>query len=182
MYAFQIGAGVQVPPNASRELIKWGLRGQMSQIASRPNRINYRSYKTGLPLGFTDLSTIEERFGAPYWQVFRPDYHQVLLKEAEKRGIRVRKGCGVADYRPYDASVVLESGEVVQGDLVIAADGVKSLARKLMGISVEPHETGDTCFRVVIPKEKLLADPELAPLVTTPGFEQWLGPDHHIIG
>ncbi|GME49438.1 Monooxygenase FAD-binding protein [Neofusicoccum parvum] len=178
----EVGAGVQVPPNAARELIRWGLKAEMEAIASKPNQINYRSWKTGKPQGFTDMSQMPRKYGAPYWQVYRPDYHTVLFSAALKRGIEVRKGCLVTEYRPEDSSVVLESGEVVKGDLIVAADGVKSLARQVLAKSVEPHETGDTCFRVVVPREKLLADSELAPLVHTPGFEQFLGPDHHIIG
>jgi salicylate hydroxylase len=97
-------------------------------------------------------------------------------------GAEVRKASEVLDYLPDEASVILVDGTKVQGDLVIAADGVKSLARKAVGITTEPNETGDTCFRVVIAAEKLLTDPDLAELSTRPGFEQWLGPDHHIIG
>lgn len=155
----------------------------MEAISSRPNRINYRNWETGLPDGYTDLTTVQQRYGAPYWQVFRPDYHSVLVRGTARKGVQVRKGCTVAEYRPWESSVVLEGGEVIRGDLVIAADGVKSVARRsILGQHLEPHETGDTCFRAVIPTEKVLADPTLAPLVTTPGFEQILGPDHHIIG
>ncbi|KAJ4988550.1 salicylate hydroxylase [Stagonosporopsis vannaccii] len=178
----ETGAGVQVPPNASRELIRWGLEAQMSSIASQPDKINYRSWETGKSLGHTDLYNVRERFAAPYWQVFRPDYHTVLLQAARRNGAEVRKASEVVRYLPDEGSVILVDGTKVQGDLVIAADGVKSLARKAVGIATEPNETGDTCFRVVIPAEKLLADPDLAELSTRPGFEQWLGPDHHIIG
>jgi salicylate hydroxylase len=154
----------------------------MEAISSKPNRINYRSWSTGRPQGYTDMSAMHAKYGAPYWQVYRPDYHQVLFDAAVKRGVEVRKGCLVTEYRPWDISVVLETGEVVRGDLIVAADGVKSVARRALGNSIEPHETGDTCFRAVIPGKILLKDPELAPLVRTPGFEQFLGPDHHIIG
>lgn len=154
----------------------------MDAICSRPSRINYRNWQTGQPEGWTDMASHPTKYGAPYWQVYRPDYHEVLLRAAEKAGAVIRKGQTVASYRPDEGAVVLESGEVVRGDLVIGADGVKSLARRSMGLNVEPHETGDTCFRVVIPREKLLADPELAPLSREPNFEQFLGPDHHIIG
>jgi len=154
----------------------------MAAIASTPDRINYRSWKTGLPTGYSALSTHEQRYGAPYWQVFRPDYHTILLDAAIAAGAKLRAGCTVSSYDPPKGAVVLDSGEVVRGDLVVAADGVKSIARKAIGQQVEPHETGDTCFRAVIPGETLLADPELASLVSTPSFEQWLGPDHHIIG
>lgn len=182
MISTQIGAGVQVPPNASRELIRWGLGDQMEAVCSKPSRINYRNWRTGKPEGFTDMSTHMQRYGAPYWQVYRPDYHKVLLQAAEEAGADLRKNATVVRYRPEEGAVVLESGEVVRGDLVVAADGVKSIARKALGRDVEPHETGDTCFRVVIPREVLVRDPELAPLSLDPNFEQFLGPDHHIIG
>lgn len=178
----EIGAGVQVPPNAARELIRWGLGQQMEAISSKPSRINYRSWKTGRPEGWTDLSAHLQKYKAPYWQVYRPDYHSVLYDAAIKAGAIVRKGETVTKYNPSEPSVVLESGEVIRGDLVIAADGVKSIARAAVGLNIEPHETGDTCFRVVIPAKHLLADPELAPLSKDPNFEQFLGPDHHIIG
>ncbi|KAH7389972.1 salicylate hydroxylase [Pyrenochaeta sp. MPI-SDFR-AT-0127] len=178
----EIGAGVQVPPNAAKELIRWGVKDQMEAISSKPNRINYRSWKTGKPEGFTDMTTMLSKYGAPYWQVYRPDYHNILYQKALEKGAKVRQGCTVKEFRPHKSSVVLESGEVVTGDLIVAADGVKSLARQTLPKGTEPHETGDTCFRVVIPREKLTADPELAPFVHVPGFEQILGPDHHIIG
>jgi salicylate hydroxylase len=154
----------------------------MAKIASQPNRINYRSWETGQVRGFSNLYDHKKRFGAPYWQVFRPDYHAILLEAAIEAGANLRRGCTVISYDVADGAVILESGERVKGDLIVGADGVKSIARKIVGQNVDPHETGDTCFRAVIPGSVLLADPDLAPLVRTPGFEQWLGPDHHIIG
>lgn len=173
---------MQVPPNAARELIRWGLGQQMEAICSKPSRINYRSWKTGAAEGWTDLSSHLQKYKAPYWQVYRPDYHTVLHDAAIKAGVTVRKGQTVVKYDPADPSVVLESGEIVRGDLVVAADGVKGIARKAVGLNTEPHETGDTCFRAVIPAKYLLDDPELASLSQDPNFEQFLGPDHHIIG
>lgn len=154
----------------------------MEEIASQPGKINYRSWETGKALGHTDLYNVRERFDAPYWQVFRPDYHKVLLQAARRSGADIRKASEVSSYLPEEGAVRLADGTIVKGDLVIAADGIKSMAREAVGIYTEPHETGDTCFRVVIPADKLLADPDLAELSSSPGFEQWLGPDHHIIG
>lgn len=171
-----------MPPNASRHLIRWGLGDQMEAVCSKPSRINYRSWRTGQPQGFTNMADHLQKYGAPYWQVYRPDYHGVLFDAAVRAGVAIRKGQTVVAYRPDRGEVVLETGEVVRGDLVVAADGVKSIAREAMGLDVEPHETGDTCFRVVIPQAPLLKDPELAPLSLDPNFEQILGPDHHIIG
>jgi salicylate hydroxylase len=154
----------------------------MEKISSKPVFLNYRNWRTGEVRGSSRLFDHRTRFGAPYWQVYRPDYHSILLNAALEAGAKLRSGCTVVDYKAGEGTVILESGERIVGDLVVACDGVKSIARKAIGQAAEPHETGDTCFRAVIPGEVLLQDPELAPLVTNPGFEQWLGPDHHIIG
>lgn len=146
------------------------------------HQLSELAHSSRKPEGFTDMSNHKERYGGPYSQVYRPDYHSVLLKAAEKSGANLRKGATVVHYKVDEGAVVLESGEIVRGHLVIGADGVKSIARKALGLSVEPHETGDTCFRVVLPREVLEQDPELAPLSRDPNFEQFLGPDHHIIG
>ncbi|KAL1792311.1 hypothetical protein ACET3X_008818 [Alternaria dauci] len=156
----EIGAGVQVPPNAARELIRWGLEEEMEKISSKPAFLNYRNWRTGEVRGSSKLFDHRTRFGAPYWQVYRPDYHSILLKAALEAGANLRSGCTVVDYEPGHGTVILESGERVVGDLIVGCDA-------------EPHETGDTCFRAVLKAEVLHQDPELAPLVTNPGFEQW---------
>ena len=79
----------------------------MEAVSSKPSRINYRSWITGAREGFTDLSTHVERYRAPYWQVYRPDYHRVLLDAATGAGAIVRKGQTVVGYIPEDPAVVL---------------------------------------------------------------------------
>lgn len=173
---------MQVPPNAARELIRWGCESAMDAVCSQPLRINYRNWQTNEIEGTTDLKRHKKDYGAPYWQVYRPDYHQILFDTAIKAGATVRKGQIVVGYNPQDASVKLQSGEIVKGHLIVAADGIKSIARDALGIHISPHETGDTCFRAVITRDDLCKTPELASLSEKPSFEQFLGPDHHIIG
>lgn len=61
--------------------------------------------------------------------------------------------------------------------------GVKSLARPLLtGQPDIPRDTGDVAYRILIPGKDLLADSDLADLITDPGTTSWCGPDAHIVG
>lgn len=83
---------------------------------------------------------------------------------------------------PSIPTLTLESGEVVHADLVIGADGVKSLTREyVVGGPDKPTPTGDAAYRAIIPTDLLLKDPDLRPLIETPEMVGWMGPGGHIM-
>jgi len=96
--------------------------------------------------------------------------------------ITVRTSCRVVAMDPSIPTLTLESGEVVKADLVIGADGVKSLTREyIVGGPDKPTPSGDAAYRATIPTELLLKDPDLRPLVETPEMVGWMGPGRHIV-
>lgn len=96
--------------------------------------------------------------------------------------ITIRTGARVVSLDPSTPTLTLESGEVVHADLVIGADGVKSLTREyVVGGPDKPTPTGDAAYRAIIPTELLLKDPDLRPLVETPEMVGWMGPRGHIM-
>lgn len=66
-----------------------------------------------------------------------------------------------------NGKVTTEDGEVLQADLVIAADGVHSTAVKhVLGDEVvEAGETGWACMRWLVPRDEFLSDPETAHMI-----------------
>jgi salicylate hydroxylase len=83
---------------------------------------------------------------------------------------------------PSIPTLTLESGELVKADLVIGADGVKSLTREyVVGGPDKPTPTGDAAYRAIIPADLLLNDPDLRSLVNIPEMVGWMGPGRHII-
>lgn len=106
-----------------------------------------------------------------------------MLYDLAKPHVNVRTNCRVVAMNPSIPSLTLQTGEVIHADLVIGADGVKSLARQyVIGKPDEPRPTGDAAYRAVIPTELLLADSQLKDLVNTPEMVGWLGPQRHIMG
>ena len=92
-------------------------------------------------------------------------------------------GCRVQQY-DFDApSVTLESGEVMEADLVVCADGIKSAVRdRINRKPLPPQDTGDVAYRILVPSAPMLADPEMAVLVLEPWAVHWMGPEGHAVG
>ena len=184
-----VGAGIQVSPNVSRLLIRWGLSGALAATAVQPEGIAFRRYNTGERVGYSHWgNSLIPEFGAPYYHIHRADYHTLLLRLARAGpGVQIRLGANVCDVQPDPAveggpAVVLTSGEVIHADVIIAADGVKSTIQKIVtGRDDNPTPTGDAAYRATIPTDLMLRDPELRPFVETPEMTAWMAPGRHLM-
>ncbi|KKZ68622.1 salicylate hydroxylase [[Emmonsia] crescens] len=117
--------------------------------------------------------------------IHRGDLQKALIDRIlELDNIEIRLGATVIDIDFEHPAVCLQGGESVYGDVVIAADGVKSTIRRKMflddGNRVQP--SGDAAFRVLIPREKMLQDKETAKLINSPQAVRWIGPHRHVVG
>ncbi|RXW16087.1 hypothetical protein EST38_g9768 [Candolleomyces aberdarensis] len=117
----------------------------------------------------------------------RADLHRILLSEVQPL-VTIKLGSKATDIDPNTASVTLASGEIVEGDLVIGADGLRSKVlevvlppeEKKLG-KLSPKHTGDVAYRALVPSDRLLADPEVREFVRE-GVNIWLGPERHLVG
>lgn len=81
------------------------------------------------------------------------------------------------------ATVILEDGQMVQGDLVIGADGVHSATRKkISGKDVKPHGSGKSAFRFLLSRKSAQDDPMTSKFVQKPGeFIIWYAADRRVV-
>jgi salicylate hydroxylase len=78
-----VGAGIQVSPNATRLLFRWGLGPALAACAVEPAAIVFRRYDTGVRVGYTSWGARMARdHGAPYYHIHRADYHAMLHRLA----------------------------------------------------------------------------------------------------
>ncbi|KAI0631870.1 FAD/NAD-P-binding domain-containing protein [Trametes polyzona] len=177
----EVGAGIQVTPNVSRLLQRWGVGDTLERVAVRPEAIVLRRYDTGERVGYTRWSDMEKQYGAPYYHIHRADLHKLLFDLASPF-MTLRLKSTVVSVDPNAPSVTLASGEVVHGDLIIGADGVKSMIQGVvLGYTNPAEPTGDAAYRAIIPSELLLKDPELKGFVEVPEMTGWMGPERHIM-
>ncbi|OJT05234.1 3-hydroxybenzoate 6-hydroxylase 1 [Trametes pubescens] len=177
----EVGAGIQVTPNVSRLLRRWGAGEALERVTVRPEALVFRRYEDGDRVAYTRLSNMEEQYGAPYYHIHRADLHKILYDLAAPF-MTLRLKATVVGVDPNTPSVTLASGEVVRGDLIIGADGVKSLIQGVVLGHTNPAEpTGDAAYRAIIPSHLLLNDPDLKGFVDIPEMTGWMGPGRHIM-
>ncbi|MFQ5565552.1 MAG: FAD-dependent monooxygenase, partial [Paracoccaceae bacterium] len=119
----------------------------------------------------------EARWGAPYLHVHRADLLAALTGAARAAGVDIRGSARVTGYalRPEGPALKLDGGETVAGDLVIGADGIRSVLRDQLDGPEEPDFTGQVAWRGTIPAARL-PDGLVAPDATV-----WAGPGAHLV-
>ena len=124
-HGYQVGAGIQVAPNSSRLLERWGVLELLSKNAVHPQQIRLRRWDNGEILSEVKLGQeMIDKYAAPYLHVHRADYHAALVTRAREVGVDIRLSSKV-DIVDFDApSVTLDDGNVVKADVVIGADGI----------------------------------------------------------
>ncbi|CAO4166060.1 FAD-dependent oxidoreductase [Methylorubrum populi] len=179
----EVGAGLQLSPNASAILIGLGLGAALRRAGDEPPGVTVRALATGRVIGGIRLgASLRERHGAPYYVMHRADLQTLLLDAVRGRaGIRLCVGREVSDLHETDAGISLtmrsidgDRSETLKADLVVGADGVRSsLRRRFDGRPLQLHR--QAAWRAVIPRE---AAPELLQGSET-GL--WLGPKRHVV-
>ena len=150
----QVGAGIRVPPNSSRLTRSWGV--DFSNIKkSTANGLRFLDY-TGKVLLDIPYKNVESKYGAPYYLIHRADLIDLLVKKASQHhNITLRMNSKVQEYHFDKPAVTLSTGERLTADLLICADGIKSAVRNVInGSPIEPQDTGDVAYRVLVPAER----------------------------
>ncbi|KAJ5648325.1 hypothetical protein N7490_004697 [Penicillium lividum] len=158
-----------------------GVLPKLLERGSQVQEVEFRRYDDGHSLRIMPFGDdITHEYGVPWLA----DYHQVLLEEAIRLGVKFQWGAAVVDILTDGPEVILDGGEKLSGDVVIGADGIGSTVRKiLLGDSISLIETGDLAYRAVFKREQLeaLNDEKVTVLCQRVGVTSWLGPDKHTI-
>lgn len=171
----EVGAGIQLSPNATRLLLRLGLGPFLAGVAVRPAALEMRRWDTNDVLMRTALgAACEEMYGAPYYSVHRADLHRGLRRLLPPNVVELGRRCVGVEER--DSGVVLrfDDGSTATTDVVAAADGIHSVVRRTL-VGDEARFAGQTLYRGVVPAQRL------AHLFTEPRIAIWLGPGQHFV-
>ena len=171
----EVGAGVQLAPNATRLLHRLGLRDRLRTVAVMPQAIEMRRWDNGARLQRTPLGdACLSRFGAPYYTVHRADLHSCLLSRIPAGRLRLGVRCVAVTQTAGAARLELSDGTTVEADLVVGADGIHSVVREHL-VRDRPRYSGQVIYRGLVPAARvphLLAEPRVL---------LWFGPDQHCV-
>lgn len=170
----EVGAGIQLGPNAVRRLQAWGLTSDGAVRASQPESLQALGAFDGRERGRLSLgASAERRYGAPYWTVHRADLHAALLAAVQARGdvdlaLQQNLHWQAGQLRTAD-------DQAVSADVTVVADGVWSQLRTAVVNDGQPRWTGHVAYRALA----RMAD--LPPHWRRPHVTVWLGTDLHVV-
>jgi salicylate hydroxylase len=171
----EVGAGVQVAPNATRLLHRLGLADSLRTVAVAPEAIEMRRWDDGRLLQRTELGGLcHDRFGAPYYTVHRADLHSCLLSLVPADRVHLGARLAAVTQDADEARLHFADGTSVAADLVVGADGIKSITREQI-VADAPRYSGQTIYRGLVPADRVPF------LVATPRVQLFLGPDQHCV-
>lgn len=181
----EVGAGIQLGPNATRLLTQWGLAPALRDHVCSPQSIQARNAQGQLvgelPLG----QAVAARYGAPYWCVHRGDLQRVLqdaLQAHPRQALHL--GTTVDSVHTTGEalgglSLGLVSGDqpaqTLQAKAVVAADGVWSAVRRSHWPQSVWQDSGQVAYRTLIPMDQV-PTPWRAPHV-----QVWMLPLMHVV-
>lgn len=176
MFKNEVGAAINMPPQASRILRKWGLAGPPPEknvpyqdlahgtLLHGSRRRNPRTAEIVMRTPFEDE---ENTYGAPFISYHRADLHSGLRQLAQDAGAAIVLGKTAAAIDYSNAILTLASSrndvssETVQKDILILADGVNShFVNDITDQDIPALDSGRSAFRALIPTQKLLKDPD----------------------
>lgn len=174
----EAGAGIQIGPNGMRVLELLDADRALRAVAVEPEEIRVVDGLTGteltaLPLGHW----IAKRHGAPYCVAHRADLQQALLARArEEPLISIETGFAVASIEEHAGVVEVRSseGHAARGAALVAADGLWSAVRPLLGAPSLPYATR-IAARTVIPADRVPDAFKAAAIF------MWLAPRAHVV-
>ena len=186
-FANELGAAVHMAPNATGLLLRMGINAE--ELGAVPCKIMTQS-KPDLSLIFeVPLWRQAGRWQHPWLLAHRVDLHSELKKRATmEEGLGapavLRTSSKVASVST-DGTVTLVTGETIQADLVVGADGVHSKTRYALSSTpadVKPFGSGKSAFRFTIPRSRALEDPDTKPLAEKEGqMNLFMGRDRRVV-
>ncbi|MCY3811525.1 MAG: FAD-dependent monooxygenase [Gammaproteobacteria bacterium] len=174
----EVGAGIQLSPNATRVLHHLGLAEALEACAFLPEGTEFRSWRTGRLISNSPLGeSARASYGFPYYHVHRGDLLAVLVAAARTVPRISLHTCARVDRFEQDANGVHVTVAGVQhaGDALIGGDGIHSAVRAGLFGPEAATFTGNVAWRALVPVARL-PDGLIAPAATV-----WWGPGGHFV-
>jgi salicylate hydroxylase len=188
-----VGAGIQLAPNMARVLDRLGVWKDIAKEAVVLKSTSIRQGATDGELANVKLDYILETYGYAHSVGHRANLAGSIYEGCKREpNIKFIFSTTVSD---VDTTLTkpsfkaLKRGESepynVSCDILLASDGVKSIARVAMldalGVSASVQDTGQAAYRIMLTREQMAGDPELMKLINGEMVTRWIGAKRHII-
>jgi salicylate hydroxylase len=172
----EVGAGIQVSPNASRILHRLGLADALADMGVKPLAFHQRRWDDGRTLLRTPLAqAMEAAFGFPHYQMHRADVLNALVCALPADRLHAGHPFTALVDHGDQVEATFENGAHISVDALVGADGIHSAVRHAVFGAEKPHFTGCVAYRGLVPAERLThLDLEVS-------CQVWMGPGKHFV-
>ncbi|MEK5442482.1 FAD-dependent monooxygenase [Fredinandcohnia sp. FSL W7-1320] len=174
----EVGAGLQLGPNALRALDSIGLLEEVYKYSVLPKRHVFMDAIEQRELSALNFGEgFRERYGYPYVVMHRTDLHSVLLEGCRSlENVKTYVNHKVSTIENLDRSVrvTCENGNIYNGGFLVGADGLWSTVRKFV-VNDEPVTSQYVAYRGTVPMDEMKVQIDWDEKYT------WIGPGLHMV-
>ncbi|KAL4966897.1 uncharacterized protein BDV14DRAFT_198362 [Aspergillus stella-maris] len=167
----EIGATISLQPNASKIVEQqWGLASKLKERGSMVDEA-FEVYNLDGEMQIRIPLLTKDKYGAERMMYHRADLHETLKERATSpafpgRPAVLRTSSRVVRCDCRKGTIELVSGEAFQADLIVGADGIKSMIRKsVLGEDVMARPTGLSAYRMMIPVNELEEESDFVKII-----------------
>jgi salicylate hydroxylase len=180
----EVGFGLQLGPNATKVARAIGIFDELKRFAVEPSAFVSLKWNTAeLRYRNSWEGMMQHRFGSPYVMAHRPDLHDALIAKVPASAIHLNKGCVSVATTTYGATATFSDGAQIEADVIVGADGIHSVVRKILFGESVARFTNQICWRAMVPMEDapLRVGPDRQVSLQTTDYTGWIGPTGHVI-
>jgi salicylate hydroxylase len=172
----EIGAAVNTSPNANKALIAIGLGEKVAAAGTSSPGIYTRNMQTGEFLEFRDRRKTSAKYNAPYYTFHRADLLDALASALDPQLVHLGHRLTQLEERGETVALTFANGRTVEADIVIGADGIRSVIRQALYGDDNPTYTGQMVWRALLKGSDVPAE-----VLEPTGHIQWVGPGCHLL-
>jgi salicylate hydroxylase len=172
----EIGAAVNASPQAVKALQAIGVGDEVAAVGYRSPGIQTRNMQTGEFLEFNDRMKAAARYGAPYYTFHRADLLDALARKLDSRAIHLGHRLTGLEERHAGTRLTFANGANVEAEIVIGADGIRSVIRHALYGDDTPTYTGQMVWRALLNASDVPEE-----VLEPTGHIQWTGPGCHLL-
>ena len=172
----EVGAGVQISPNASRILHRLGLADALARTGVKACALLQRRWQDGRTLVRAPAAEVmEAAFGAPHYQIHRADLLDALAQAFPATNLHLgHRFTTLVEYGSH-VEAEFENGRRIEVDALVGADGIHSAVRRVVLGRENPRFTGCAAYRGLVRADRL------AHLELEPAVQLFMGPGKHFV-
>lgn len=171
----RIGAGIILGASTAKVMRRLGVEDGMVRTGIKPDAFVSRDVESGAVLNELAFDAATEAyFGGPFVNIHRADLHRLLVSRLAPGTIRFSHRLAGLDTAGDGVALAFDNGARMEVDIVIGADGIRSVVREAILGAEAPRYVGKVALRAVFPAAR-------AQGVPMRDCTKWWGDDRHLL-